>query len=465
MNKTVLILSPMGDFVGGAVRSMYQVVLNLKKNGYNPIVILPGPGTISDQLKLDHIKTEFVSFDWWIRGAEGSDDFDSGMLANSKAVTKLINIINREDPLVCMTYTIDMPWLAYAADICKVPHICQVCEDVEDKKWRTRLPVRDTIAIIDGLSDKLFANSEFIKDSLSRSVDKNTNISVVYPYVDQKAVGRQSKQALPDAHIKRGDFRVSLVGAIMPAKGQFDAVQAVGKLTKAGVEVSLWLVGGIEDQNYFNKIKKYVQEHDLTDKVSFIGEVDNPHIYTRNSDLSLVCSENEPFGRVTIESMSLGVPVIGSNNGGTKEIIGTSGEHGLLYKAGSHVSLAEKIEFVRNNPQKAQAMAEKAQAYVSKFTLDKCQKPLFSYLASLKRQSANPAVKLYANDLASVVGGAINSAEKELNFHKRVAEERLQETRAVQRQLDAVKGSNSYKIGKTILTPLRLTKSKVKKNT
>lgn len=463
MNKTVLVMSPMSDFVGGAVRSMYQVVLNLKKEGYNPIVILPAEGSISDRLKIDHIKTEFAPFDWWIRGIENSDDFESGMVSNSKAMLKLIDIITTEDPLVCMTYTIDMPWLAYAANICGVPHICQVCEDIEDEKWKSRLPARNSIAIIDELSDKIFVNSKFTRERISRSVKKNTDIGVVYPYIDQKAVLKQSEQRLPTAHSKGTGFRISLVGAIIPAKGQFDAVQALGALTKEGADINLSLVGGVEDQAYFNKIKKYIEKHNLEDRVSIIGEVDNPHMYTRNSDLSLVCSANEPFGRVTIEAMCIGVPVVGSGTGGTKEIIGSSGEHGLLYKPGDYIDLAEKIKFIRDNPQKAKVMAKKAQNYVSKFTLEKCQEPIFDYLHLLKSGNQNEAVKLYANDLAEVVGEAIKSLEKELNFHRRIAEERQHEAEAILRELHAVKKSNTYKIGKTILSPIRLTKSTAKK--
>ena len=43
-----------------------------------------------------------------------------------------------------------------------------------------------------------------------------------------------------------------------------------------------------------------------------------------------MCSKNEAQGRVTIEAMFYGCPIIGFNSGGTKEII-KDGENGFLY--------------------------------------------------------------------------------------------------------------------------------------
>ena len=45
----------------------------------------------------------------------------------------------------------------------------------------------------------------------------------------------------------------------------------------------------------------------------------------RSADLSLVCSRNEAYGRVTVESLSVGTPVLGYRAGGTVEILAAGG--------------------------------------------------------------------------------------------------------------------------------------------
>lgn len=58
--------------------------------------------------------------------------------------------------------------------------------------------------------------------------------------------------------------------------------------------------------------------------------------------------QKEAFGRVTVEAMGSGVPVIGANSGGTVELIKNK-ETGLLYCQGDYRDLSEKIcQFIEN---------------------------------------------------------------------------------------------------------------------
>ena len=60
------------------------------------------------------------------------------------------------------------------------------------------------------------------------------------------------------------------------------------------------------------------------------------------ADVVLMCSRREAFGRVTVEGMKLGKPVIGTRSGGTPEIV-QEGETGFLYAPGDAQELAAKI--------------------------------------------------------------------------------------------------------------------------
>lgn len=63
----------------------------------------------------------------------------------------------------------------------------------------------------------------------------------------------------------------------------------------------------------------------------------------KNVDIEIVSSKQEAFGKITVEAMMGQIPVIGSNSGGTKELI-KHNQNGLLFESGNADDLAKKIE-------------------------------------------------------------------------------------------------------------------------
>jgi len=92
-----------------------------------------------------------------------------------------------------------------------------------------------------------------------------------------------------------------------------------------------------------------VLHYKLTNNVKFIGYVDDPSPFVRKADIALMCSRFEAFGRVTIEAMKLGKPVIGAKSGGTTELI-RNNFNGFLYTPGNYRELAEKILTLYEHP-------------------------------------------------------------------------------------------------------------------
>jgi glycosyltransferase involved in cell wall biosynthesis len=60
-----------------------------------------------------------------------------------------------------------------------------------------------------------------------------------------------------------------------------------------------------------------------------------------------MCSRNEAMGRVTVEAMGSGLPVIGHASGGTPELL-EDGRTGLLYPGGAE-ELAERMNTLVTN--------------------------------------------------------------------------------------------------------------------
>lgn len=115
-------------------------------------------------------------------------------------------------------------------------------------------------------------------------------------------------------------------------------------------EAKLYLAGSAPetDRKYENEIKQYVAEKGLNEDVIFLGEVNDMKAVRKNMDIELMCAILETFGRVTVEGMRNGLLVIGSNTGGTIEIIRDK-ENGLLYEQGNVDSLSQILYKVYQN--------------------------------------------------------------------------------------------------------------------
>ncbi len=141
--------------------------------------------------------------------------------------------------------------------------------------------------------------------------------------------------------------RLCIVGLLDPSKNQLEAIAALRILLTKGYELALDIVG--EQQGaYYDLLCAYVQEHGLQQVVCFTGYVSDQSAIFLNADITLMCSPNEAMGRVTIESMAQGVPVVGYDSAGTSELI-EHGVSGLLY-AGGPEALAMAIASLLDDP-------------------------------------------------------------------------------------------------------------------
>ncbi len=134
-----------------------------------------------------------------------------------------------------------------------------------------------------------------------------------------------------------------IVGQITPWKRQSDAVYATKQLLEQGQDVYLWVVGEAkfrkENTDYYHALRRLAQDLDMEDRVRFTGFRKDVTEICCAADLLLLCSDNEPFGRVIIEAMAQSVPVVATDAGGVPEII--DDEYcGLLYEVGDIDGLA-----------------------------------------------------------------------------------------------------------------------------
>ncbi len=154
---------------------------------------------------------------------------------------------------------------------------------------------------------------------------------------------------------KRNNLELHLLiaGVVGETKGQMMAAKACNELIEEGYNIRLHVAG---------KCSKNKEEELLktcSTGITLHGFVKDMKQLRDNIDVQLMCSRYEAFGRITVEAMLAEIPVIGSNSGGTPEIIPNEDAGGVLFTAGDYKDLKEKIKYLYNSPEKRIAIGKK----------------------------------------------------------------------------------------------------------
>ena len=170
------------------------------------------------------------------------------------------------------------------------------------------------------------------------------------------------------SYSRKEKFQLLIASRVEPAKRQTDAIEAIRLLVDKGYDNIRLIIAGGGD---YRPVLTLIEQLHLDEYIECLGNVENLKSIRQLVDIELVCSKMEAFGRVTIEAMLSGNPVIGSNSGGTGELI-IDGLNGYLYTPGNIGELAEKIEFFICHPDYIEKIGLSAYQYASsKFLVNK----------------------------------------------------------------------------------------------
>lgn len=157
---------------------------------------------------------------------------------------------------------------------------------------------------------------------------------------------------------------LGMIGRFDPAKGQLLLLEALKSIQDPNVCVCL--LGEPtrnEGSEYFEQIKSIIKENNLGNRVFIRPFRDDIVTFYRAIDAFVMASKAETFGMVTIEAMASGTPTIGSNAGGTPEILG-KGTFGYLFKTLNVKSLTETIEqFLKSDTISKEVLLQEVKKY------------------------------------------------------------------------------------------------------
>jgi len=128
---------------------------------------------------------------------------------------------------------------------------------------------------------------------------------------------------------------LTLPGRVTRWKGQIHFLNIIASLNKDNLNIHGLIVGDIAANKlgFLEELKNKAIELGIKDKVSFIGHRnDLREIMSISKIVFSLSSEPEAFGRTTIESLKIGVPVIGYGHGGVGEQLKEIFPQGIIKK-------------------------------------------------------------------------------------------------------------------------------------
>lgn len=345
----------------GADRSLLETILLLRAEGVSPHVIVPRSGRFVDVLERESIPYTVWPHYWWIgRKAEPLHMRIAryGALLLTWLGSPLLARRLRQLPIdLVYSNTIASPLGMLLARRLNLAHVCHIREFVDlDHQMDFLLGKSRTVRMVDNNSASLLANSKAVAGAFSPLLQRNA------PLVAYQAVVL-GPSPLPTPKPADGPLRLLLVGRLHPGKGQETAIEALRLLTQQGTDAELVLLGSGRPE-YEDHLRATIEAKGLSAKVRMEGTVSDPAQHFVDCDVALMCSQNEAFGRVTIEAMKYGRPVIGARSGGTEELI-AEGQTGWLFTPDDPVDLARAITVAATKRSELDDMGRRAQAWAN----------------------------------------------------------------------------------------------------
>jgi glycosyltransferase involved in cell wall biosynthesis len=265
--------------------------------------------------------------------------------------------------------------------------------DIFSAEHFSRINQRIAVTLANRCASLVIANSQASQSAFIIAGGKKKLTQVVYNGFNPSCYQTTSSQRhamRQTLGLSTEEFLVGHFSRMAPWKGQHILIEALSHCSSA---VKVILVGDalFGEQDYVKQLRQQVTDLDMENRVQFLG------FRSDVADLMAACdlvahtsTAAEPFGRVIIEAMLSGTPVVAAAAGGAIELV----EHGVtgwLVTPGAPLKLAIIIQQCCDQPDQMKIIVEQAQnTAIQRFDLGVVDRQIHQLLLQLKPTSGKP---------------------------------------------------------------------------
>lgn len=298
--------------MGGVERGTLEVARRLVQKGHRSIVISAG-GRLVEQLQ-----------------AEGSThmawDLGAKRLATLRWIPKLRRFLLETRPDVLHLRSRLPAWIAYRAwkglPRAERPALVTTVHGFYTPGWYSSVMVRGEriIAISESVREHVLKHYPWVDETRIRVIHRGVDPSA-YPYGYEPSASWLEAWYAQHPELQ-GKYVLTLPARLSRWKGQEDFIAVIAALRQSGVPVHGLLVGGTHPhkRHYETELRAQIEAQGMSKAISLLGHRSDLREIMAVSDVVLSLSrEPEAFGRVSLEALSLGKPVVAYDHGGVAE--------------------------------------------------------------------------------------------------------------------------------------------------
>jgi glycosyltransferase involved in cell wall biosynthesis len=375
-------LYPVATHLGGGERSLLDLATGLRDRpelGYEPWVLVPKPeGPLVEQLRARGLPYEALpmprGFLRLSRGAEGAALALGGARAAPATlayVARLAALLRRRRVAILHSNGLKCHFLSALTGAVAGSRVLWHLRDILDDGpalWALR-----------GLRE--LARTSVVANSAatSRAFGGGAGF-VVHNGLDPEQFRREPNGELRERlGLAPGTPVVGIVGALARWKGQLEFLRMARiLLIERGLDAGFAVIGGeiydtaSPDAGLEGRLREEAERLGIARRVHFTGFVDDAARAINGLDVLVHASVRpEPFGRVIVEAMACGVPVVAADAGGVPELV-RDGETGLLAPPGGVAAMADAVARLLTDPGRRTRLADRAREdFLERFTLER----------------------------------------------------------------------------------------------
>lgn len=351
--------------LGGASKSLVTLATELKEKGHNVFVILPIKfGQLYRELKEKKIPVKIVFYGWWMYPAEWNPFmkfcFFILHLEEYIPVARITHYAKKHKIQLIHSNSSTIDIGAKVAQKVNIPHIWHFREFGDlDYNLKFMLGKEKSCEYVGKNSAKIIFISKKLYQYYINEMLEAKSIVVYNGISEQYLIDKYSKKN--DRVKKRVVFLIS--GNLHRNKKQDLVIKACKILLNEKIYNFQIIIAGaasnLRDSKIYEKELKELASDIPDNYIEFKGYVKDMKILREESDVEIVCSSMEAFGRVTVEAMLASNPVIASNAGANPELI-EDGKNGFLFQEGNIKELADQMKKLISNPNLISHMGSQA---------------------------------------------------------------------------------------------------------
>ncbi len=365
--------------LGGASKSLVTMVSDMKRRGHTVTVVVPfRSGQVFRALKEQGIFVKKIFFGWWMMPKAWNPLlkflFRVLYLTEPVAARRIASLARKRQAKLIHSNSSAIDVGARAAKMCGLPHVWHFREFGDlDYRLIYLLGKQESARRAINVPGKIVFISECLRRYYGQEIP-DAHCTVIYngiseklcyeKYPGGKAAGGQREPVIGGQNDSSGTAVTFLIaGNFHEGKHQELAIEACRILCEQGFDgVRLMVAGAASALKSSKAFEERLKAQALKlpeGTVTFTGYVSDMAALRKRTDVELVCSGMEAFGRVTAEAMLSSNPVIGADSGATPELI-AHGKNGFLFESGSAAALADRMRYFLEHPQEITRMGAEA---------------------------------------------------------------------------------------------------------